>query len=121
MNFKCAPNDVQLYLSDDPCNLDECILRMNADLNRMYIWSAENGLYLNPEKSQVIVIGFPRFSAAAAAVQPVSIAIPFCTRVKSVRLTNNSRFAWDDQIDSVFDVFAAWFISRCNAYGLLHP
>jgi hypothetical protein len=24
-------DDVQLYLSDDPCSLDECICRMNAD------------------------------------------------------------------------------------------
>jgi hypothetical protein len=59
--FHMYANVVQLYLSDDPCNLDERILRMNADLNRMYIWSADNGLYLNPEKTQAIVIGFPRF------------------------------------------------------------
>jgi hypothetical protein len=52
-------DDVQLYLSDDPCSLDECIRRMNADLDRLYIWPAENGLSLNPEKSQAIV--FPDF------------------------------------------------------------
>jgi hypothetical protein len=43
-------DDLQLYLSDDPCSLDECIRSMNADLDRLYIWSAENGLCLNPEK-----------------------------------------------------------------------
>jgi hypothetical protein len=32
---------------------------------------AENGLCLNPEKSQAIVIGFPGFRAGA--VQPVSM------------------------------------------------
>jgi hypothetical protein len=62
-------DDVHLYLSDDPCSLDECICRMNADLHRLYIWAAENGLCLNPEKSQAIVIGFP--GCHAAAVQPV--------------------------------------------------
>jgi hypothetical protein len=48
------------------------------------------------------VIGFPGFRAAA--VQPVSMGgatIPFCTRVKSLGLTINSRFAWDDQINIV--------------------
>jgi hypothetical protein len=75
---------------------------VKADLNRLYIWVAENGLCLNPEKSQAIVIGFPGFRAAA--VQPVSMGSatkPFCTRVKSSELTINSRFAWDDQINIV--------------------
>jgi hypothetical protein len=31
--FHMYTDDVQLYLSDDPCSLDECIHRMNADLN----------------------------------------------------------------------------------------
>jgi hypothetical protein len=48
------------------------------------------------------VIGFPGF--CAAAVQSVSMgsaAILFCTRVKSLGLTINSRFAWEDQINIV--------------------
>jgi hypothetical protein len=75
---------------------------MNADPERLYIWAAENGLCLNPEKSQAIVIGFPGFHAAAD--QPVSMrsaTIPFCTRVKSLGLTINSRFAWEVQINIV--------------------
>jgi hypothetical protein len=95
-------DDVQLYLSGSPCDLDECIRRMNADLGRLYDWSTENGLCLNPGKSQAIVIGFPGF--CAAAFEPVSMGcgtIPFCTKVKSLGLIINSRFAWDDQINIV--------------------
>jgi hypothetical protein len=84
-------DDVQFYLSDDPCSLDECIRRMNANLDRLYIWSTENSLCLNPEKSQAIVIGF----------SPGRATIPFCTRVQSLGLTINSRFAWDDQINII--------------------
>jgi hypothetical protein len=72
---------------------------MLIDLDRLYIWSAENGLCLNPVNSQAIVIDFLGFHVAA--VQPMlmrSATIPFCTRVKSLGLTINSRFAWDDQI-----------------------
>jgi hypothetical protein len=43
--FHMYADDLQLYLSDDPCSLDECIRSMNADLDRLYI-----GLCLNPEK-----------------------------------------------------------------------
>jgi hypothetical protein len=30
---------------------DECIRRMNADLDRLYIWAAKNGVCFNSEKS----------------------------------------------------------------------
>jgi hypothetical protein len=74
----------------------------NVHLDRLYIWAAENGLCLNPEKSQAIVIGFPRFRVAAVqSVLMGSATIPFCTSVKSSELTINSRFAWDDQINIV--------------------
>jgi hypothetical protein len=52
--FDMYADDVQLYLSDDPCSLDECIRRINADLDRLYIWTGDNGLCLNPEKSQAM-------------------------------------------------------------------
>jgi hypothetical protein len=48
------------------------------------------------------VIGFLGFRTVT--VQPVSMlsaTIPFHTRVKSLGLTNNRRFAWDDQINIV--------------------
>jgi hypothetical protein len=67
--FHMYADDVQLYLSDDSCSLNEYICLMNADVDRLYIWSAENGLCLNPEKYQAIKIGFPGF--LAAVVQPV--------------------------------------------------
>jgi hypothetical protein len=75
---------------------------MNAELDRLYIWAVENGLCLNPEKSQAIVIGFLGFHATVA--QPVSMwsaTIPFCTKVKILGLTINSRCAWNDQINIV--------------------
>jgi hypothetical protein len=56
--FHKYTDNVQLYLSDVPCRLDECIRRMNADLDRLYIWAAENGLCLNHQKFQAIVLGF---------------------------------------------------------------
>jgi hypothetical protein len=71
-------------------------------VDRLYIWATENGLCLNPKKSQAIVRGFPGFRAAAfQLVSMGSATIPFCTRVKSLELTINSRFAWDDQINIV--------------------
>jgi hypothetical protein len=83
--FHIYADDVQLYLSDDLCSLDEFIRRMNADFDRLYIWAAENGLCLNPEKPQAIVIGFPNF-VLFSPFQKGSATIPFCTRVKSLNI-----------------------------------
>jgi hypothetical protein len=33
--FHMYVDDVQLYLNDDPCSFDECIRRMNADLDSL--------------------------------------------------------------------------------------
>jgi hypothetical protein len=101
-----------------------CSSYINADLDRLYIWPAENGLCLHPEKSQAIVIGFPGFHAAA--VQPVSkrsATIPFCTRVKSLGLTINSRFARDDQINIVcrrvyFTLKRLWSTASLTLVGM---
>jgi hypothetical protein len=69
------------------------------------------------------VIGFPGFRAVAA--QPISMGsavIPFCTRVKSLGLTINSRFAWDDQINIVccrvyFTFKRFWTIASLTLVG----
>jgi hypothetical protein len=61
---------------------------MNADLDRLYIWAAE----------KAIVIGFLGF-CAVAVLMGMECNNTFFTRV--TRLTINSRFAWDDQINIV--------------------
>jgi hypothetical protein len=43
-------------LSGDKKGLDEMISALNEDLAAIYRWSAENGLLLNPRKSQAIRI-----------------------------------------------------------------
>jgi hypothetical protein len=92
--------------------------RMNdLDLDRLYNWTAENGLCLNPEKSQAIVISFP-------GEQPVSMGsatIPFCTRVKSLGLTINRRFGWDDQcfFDSGWYAVTIGSVTCCAIVSLL--
>jgi hypothetical protein len=106
VDFTCTPPMCNsICLSDDPYNLDECIRRINADLNRLYIWVAKNGLYLNPEKSQAIV---RRFSRCQWGVQ----------QYLSVRGWR----AWDWPLTvDLLGMSATGFISRWNAYGLLLP
>jgi hypothetical protein len=54
--FHFYADDLQIYLSEDREDLDEMIFALNEDLAAILKWSAENGLLLNPRKSQAILI-----------------------------------------------------------------
>jgi hypothetical protein len=54
--FHFYADDLQIYLSGDRKDLDEMISVLNEDLVAISRWSAENGLLLNPHKSQAILI-----------------------------------------------------------------
>jgi hypothetical protein len=54
--FHSYADDLQIHLSGDRKNLDEMISPLNEDLAAISRWSAENGLLLNPRKSQAILI-----------------------------------------------------------------
>jgi hypothetical protein len=55
-SFHMYADDLQLYRSSSVENLQQCYEEINEDLKRIYEWSNENGLKLNPKKSQVLVI-----------------------------------------------------------------
>lgn len=49
-------DDVQLYISCDVSNIEQCISTLNEDLQRVNIWATANGLSINPIKSKCLVI-----------------------------------------------------------------
>lgn len=49
-------DDVQLHISSGNGSIDDCILKLNEDLNSVSLWAAANGLSINPRKSKCIVI-----------------------------------------------------------------
>lgn len=49
-------DDVQLCLSRSISNINDLALNFNHDLSAIHRWSVENGLLLNPTKSQIIAI-----------------------------------------------------------------
>jgi hypothetical protein len=79
--FHFYADDLQIYLSEDRKDLDEMIFALNEDLAAIFQWSAENGLLLNPRKSQVILIS----SSAVGMVMPSLFLdteeIPWCDAV----------------------------------------
>lgn len=50
-------DDLQLYLSFNPAETSGAIEKINSDLQRIYKWSEQNALVLNPDKSKYLIIG----------------------------------------------------------------
>jgi len=55
-SFHMYADDLQLYHSSRVEDIQQCYDRVNEDLKRIYEWSIQNGLKINPKKSQVIVV-----------------------------------------------------------------
>lgn len=55
-SFHLYADDVQVYLSRPIGLIEDLFCRVNEDLLAIYKWSVENGLTLNPSKSQAIMI-----------------------------------------------------------------
>jgi hypothetical protein len=54
--FHIYADDLQIYHSSSVLDLQRCYDEINMDLQQIHEWPTANGLMLNPEKSQVILI-----------------------------------------------------------------
>jgi hypothetical protein len=72
-------DDFQLYISCEPQHIENCIRILNMDLDRVYRWSIENCLAINPEKSQALLIN-PLILLSAAIRGRLKVALNACAR-----------------------------------------
>lgn len=49
-------DDLQIYLSGDKSDIDGMVARVNEDLEAIFRWSTDNGLVLNSDKTQAMLI-----------------------------------------------------------------
>lgn len=50
-------DDIQVYISFKPCEIDSAIVKLNEDLARIAAWSTNNCLLLNPSKTKYLILG----------------------------------------------------------------
>jgi Reverse transcriptase (RNA-dependent DNA polymerase) len=99
-NHHMYADDVQLYLSCSPENIADGIRRVNEDLERIVHWSLENGLSLNPLKSQAMIIN-RQTSTHPPSIILNGISIPFSEKVSNLGLIINKDFSWTNQVNQI--------------------
>lgn len=99
-NHHLYADDVQLYLSCDSTKVNDGIRRVNEDLESVFQWAFENGLTLNPQKSQAIVLNY----AFIENLPPIILngtRVPYCEKVTNLGLIINQDLTWTNQVNQV--------------------
>jgi hypothetical protein len=78
-------DDVQFYLSGYIDSISDFMKRMNLDLEILHKWTIENGLCLNPRKTQAMTIICPSSVATdAPAIYLAGQQVPYSKSVKNL-------------------------------------
>jgi hypothetical protein len=101
-------DDLQLYLnmSCKPDEVSNCVNLVNEILADVFEWSSQNGLKLNPKKSQAMLIGSEKNYAKIdfTAIPKLSlnnVQLDFCEKVKNLGIVFDRHLSWNPQIAQI--------------------
>lgn len=96
-------DDVQMHVSRPLCNINECIDITNRELANIDEWARNNGLALNPSKSNYIIvykkpININRFGKIKLDYN----LIKYVDHFNNLGRTLNNTQTWNDHITKIF-------------------
>lgn len=119
-SFHLYADDLQIYRAslNDPNSISDCVQLLNNDLDGVVLWADANGLKLNADKTQSIVLyksvintsNFPNLTVG-------NFIIPYSSKVKNLGLLISCDLKWDAHVDSVcrkifFSIRSLWKITQ---------
>lgn len=102
VSFHLYADDIQIYLSRPIGLIEDLFHRVNDDLKGIYRWSVENGLTLNPSKTQAILISKKYYEPEI--LPPIllsNIQVKFVDKVTSLGFKINSSLSCNDHINYI--------------------
>lgn len=95
-------DDVQFYNSLPLSHIEAGIVHMNSELRLVSLWARNNGLQINAQKSQAIIIYKSRVDTSLLPQLILDNSpIVFSDKVMNLGLTMNSSLTWDDHISVI--------------------
>ena len=104
MSFHQYADDTQLYIGTNSSTLTSQIASIESCTQRVHDWLLNNGLHLNPSKSEAIAFYNPRskpLAALAESIGTVSVAgspIKLQTSIKNLGVHLDSKMSFDKQV-----------------------
>jgi hypothetical protein len=97
-------DDLQLYIHCKPENVTQTVNLINEDLERLFRWSSNHDLILNPNKTQTIIIGNENITNNLINIPKIVInnsEIDYSKYVKNLGILLDENLNWNKQISSV--------------------
>ena len=96
-------DDLQIYLSCKPCELDQTIAKINEDIIRLQDWSRLHGLKINAQKTQCIIIGQASSIKihTAPKIKVMGMEIEYVKKVKDLGIIIDDTLSWSPQISAI--------------------
>jgi hypothetical protein len=99
--FHIYADDLQIYHSSSVSDLQRCCDEINMDLQRIHVSATANGLKLNPEKSQVILIHRCRADIPPPTLLIGDNVVKDVPRVRNLEFVLNERLTAMDHFRKV--------------------
>lgn len=115
VNVHLFADDVQLYKTFGISDLAISVSQINSDLKAVGEWAKANYLNLNAKKSKGIIVNL------GPLVRLNGVSIHFFNKLKSLGMTINSTFTWDDTAEKIYErIFAGlrslWPLAGCTPF-----
>lgn len=102
VSFHLYADDIQIYLSRRIGLIEDLVFRVNEDLERISNWAKENGLVLNPNKSQALLISKKTYNHRdLPSITLNSAHVSFVDSVTSLGFKISRDLSCRDHINSV--------------------
>jgi len=97
-------DDTLLFIALSPTGFLSHIHNLTQCLSALHSWFCPNGMALNPDKSDAIIIGTRQRSCSYSALTSVDVAgstIPLADHVKILGITLDKHLTFDDHVSAV--------------------
>lgn len=95
-------DDLQLYISFIPCNVNTAVNKLNQDLDGLVDWCGSNGLVLNPVKTKYLVLGSKnqicKILLGNPKVQVKGISIDRVTEARNLGLSMDGAITFESYV-----------------------